>query len=126
MNKEEAIQESASFVPKQAELDAIINAPEKPKRTAEQAFLDMWFGCTLHFDEEYPQAVFLMKDGKVMFAQDFKNEYLWCNYDLVWLIFRDEFGMVKYQQWQSFTSKLVEERFKLKGLTPQLKQKWHN
>lgn len=86
-------------------------------KSFEEMFLDMWFGCTLHKDAEYPESVFLMKNGEWMFEQDFKNGRLYCRYNKVWKVFIDEFGH-NFDQISDLIRGIVEQRFKLMGLTP--------
>ena len=125
INREEVIKKSAELqktiavaMEQQKELDSIINAPEKPKRTAEQAFIEMVDGCVIWItDHEYPQSVYWMKYGKWMFEQDWENSNFICSYQRVWSVFENEFAM-NYQSIQAFIAKMVEERFKLKGLIP--------
>lgn len=84
----------------------------------EEEFLNLWNGCTIKFDfEKYPQSIFLMKDGKYFFKQDFKNNNLWCSRQNVWSIFEKKFGL-KYTEIQLFITSTVEQHFKLRGLTP--------
>ena len=98
-----------------AEIDALINAVAS-KRTPEQAFHEMMNGCVIwNNDPQNEGCTNYMKDGKFMFQQDSKNGYFWCSYERVWSVFRDEFGM-KCEQWQAFVTKLLEERYNLRGL----------
>lgn len=82
-----------------------------------ELFLDMWFGCTLHRDIEYPNSVFLMKNGEVWFEQDFKNGCLHCRYDKVWKIFEDKFGY-NHNKIRDLINDIVVEHFKLSGIVP--------
>jgi hypothetical protein len=89
------------------------------KVSAEKRFLDLWNGCAIKFDfEKYPERIFLMKDNMVMFEQDFKNGYLWCDYKLVWSVFENEYGFT-YTDIQSFIKDVVERHFKMGVITPQ-------
>lgn len=92
------------------------------KEEMEKEFLNLWNGCTLKFDfEKYSQSIFLMKDGKYFFEQDFKRNYLWCSYNNVWSIFESKYGL-EYNEIQSFIRDMVEQHFKLGGLTPYLQK----
>ena len=83
------------------------------KISAEQRFLDLWNECTIKFDfDKYPESIFLMKNDRVIFEQDFKYGNLWVNYDLVWSVFEKEYSL-NYVDIQSLIKGMVEIHFKI-------------
>ena len=85
---------------------------------AEHEFLKMWYSCELMVWDEYPESLFMVRDGKeVLFEQDWKNGFLWCKYSTVWSIFESKFGYNKMQISQMISG-LLEEHLKNGVLTP--------
>ena len=109
MNKQQAQQELDALNQRKSELEAIINATEI---TAEQRLLQMFEGCVIHFDDEYPDSVFFMKEGEVWFELDAKNNYLWCRWKYVWQVFETQFDL-NYNQIRDLIKGTVEQRFKM-------------
>lgn len=58
----------------------------------------------------YPDSVFWVKDGKVFFERDDKNNRFWCSYVNVWSVFEKKFGM-EYNEIEWFLDKEVEKQF---------------
>jgi len=70
-------------------------------------------------EKEYPNWVFYFnKDNKITFQYNINNGNFWCNYKLYWSIFYEKFGF-NYNQVKDITKDMVEEHFKLGGITPQ-------
>ena len=67
--------------------------------------------------KEYPNSVFFFKEDKFWMEYDWKYENLWCRCEDFWEVLRKENGW-EYAEVQAFIKKQVEERFKLKGVTP--------
>jgi hypothetical protein len=65
--------------------------------------------------EEYPDNIFYMKDGEVVFEYDKRNGRVYISYDKVWSFLENFFSMV-IQQIQEVTKLWVEEHYKL-GVT---------
>ena len=85
---------------------------------AEHEFLKMWYSCELMVWDEYPESLFMVRDGKeVLFEQDWKNGFLWCKYSTVWSFFESKFGYNKMQISQMISG-LLEEHLKNGVLTP--------
>ena len=114
MNKQQAQQALNALNQRKSELEAIINAPEI---TPEQRLLQLFEGCVIHFDEQYPESVFFMKDGEIYFELDAKNNYIWCRYNYVWQLFETEFDL-NSNQIRDLIKGQVEQRFKMRGVTP--------
>lgn len=85
---------------------------------AEHEFLKMWYSCELMVWDEYPESLFMVRDGKeVLFEQDWKNGFLWCKYSTVWSFFESKFGYNKLQIIQMISG-MLEEHLKKGVLTP--------
>jgi hypothetical protein len=65
---------------------------------------------------KYPDYIFYMKDGKVIFEYNKKNGNVYVNYDEIWLFFETFFGM-ECQQIQGTTKIWVEEHYNLRVTT---------
>lgn len=84
---------------------------------AKRRFIEMLQGLEIRTDfEKAPHSVFFFKGGNYWFEIE-KNTTLWCHPSKVWFVFESEFGM-KYTEIQAFIKDMVEEYFKLNGLTP--------
>ncbi len=62
--------------------------------------------------EEYPNHIFFMKDGEVIFRYDKKNGYLYISYDKIWSFLESFFGL-KNKEIQDLTKEWAEEHYKL-------------
>ena len=112
MTKQEAIVKKESLQKEMAELDAIINAPDI---TPEERFWQIMNGCEIYTEKESPNSILFMKDGNLYF--ELENSTLWCSYINVWSVLKNEFTL-EYNQIQSLIRNQVEERFKMKRITP--------
>ena len=112
MTKQEATTKKESLQKEMAELEAIINAPDI---TPKERFWQIMNGCEIYTEKENPNSVFFIKNGSVFF--ELQNSTLWCSYHNVWRVFESEFSML-YQEIQSLIKNQMEERFKMKGITP--------
>ena len=65
--------------------------------------------------EEYPDYIFFMKDGKVIFDYNKKNGRVFISYDKIWSFLQNFFGL-NYEEIQDLTKEWVEEHYKL-GVT---------
>jgi len=71
-------------------------------------------------EKEYPNWIYYFnKENKIIFEYNTKNGYFWCNYKLYWSIFYEKFGF-NYNQIKYLTKDMVENHFKLGGITPQM------
>ena len=96
------------------------------KLTAEERFMQIYKSLTLkrkiHLyvveeDKYYYIGHFYNDEGTILMEYNSKNEFLWCNYDLVWSIFEKEYGM-NYDQIQALIKGLVEKDGKFRYVTP--------
>jgi hypothetical protein len=65
--------------------------------------------------EEYPDYIFFMKDGKVVFEYNKNNGDVGVSYDKIWSFLESFFGL-EYKEIQDLTKEWVEEHYKL-GVT---------
>lgn len=64
---------------------------------------------------KYPDYIFFMKDGEVIFDYNKENGSLYISYDKIWSFLQSFFGL-KYEEIQDLTKEWVEEHYKL-GVT---------
>ena len=86
---------------------------------AEYEFLKLWYSCEWITWDRYPESIFMILEGEVLFEQDWKNGFLWCKYSTVWSFFESKFGYNKLQISQMISG-LLEEHLKKGVLTPGL------
>ena len=55
--------------------------------------------------------------GECVFEQDWKTQYLWCKYSVIWKYLEDNYSS-NYSDIQSFIKDRLEEQDKMKVLTP--------
>ena len=69
--------------------------------------------------EEYPNSVFYKQNDEVLLElyQDEKNRYFFTDYDKIWSVFHDRFGL-SYTDIQAFIKREVESTLKLGSVTP--------
>ena len=65
--------------------------------------------------KKYPDYIFFMKDGEVVFDYNIENGNVFISYDKIWSILENFFGF-KYKEMQDLTKEWVEEHYKL-GVT---------
>ena len=112
MTKQEAISKKESLQKDIAELDAIINAKDI---TPEDRFWQIMNGCEIYTEKENPTSVFFIKNGRAFF--ELQNSNLWCSYENIWSILKNEYSL-GYGEIQSLIKNQMEERLKMKGITP--------
>jgi hypothetical protein len=96
-----------------AELEEQLEAAGMPPK---DVLLQLLSGCEVKLDlKKYPHSVFLFKDGKCFF--EIEGTRLWCSYNNVWTVFKDEHSM-SHDEIRSLIKSAVEEHFKIKGVTP--------
>jgi len=66
--------------------------------------------------EKYPDYIFFMKDGEVVFDYDKKNGYVGVSYDKIWSFLKSFFDL-KHKEIQVLTKEWVEEHYKLRVTT---------
>jgi hypothetical protein len=69
--------------------------------------------------EKYPDYIFFMKDGKVIFTYNKENGYVGISYDKIWLLLSSFFGL-EYEEIRDLTKEWVEEHYKLDVTTTRL------
>ena len=104
-------------------------------------FWDKFNSCYLVKHNDYPNSVFMFYDtnfvrskklanildkeveypkepkGKCLFELDFKNKYLFCDYDNIWTFLELNYS-INYQEIKKLIKYWLEEHNKLKVLTP--------
>jgi hypothetical protein len=65
--------------------------------------------------EKYPDYIFFMKDGKVIFDYNKNNGHVYISNDKIWSFLKSFFGL-EYEEIQDLTKEWVEEHYKL-GVT---------
>ena len=69
-------------------------------------------------EKKYPEWIFYFNENNnCIFQYNTKNGYFWCNYELYWNIFYENFNF-NYIIVRDITKDMVENHFKLKGITP--------
>ena len=69
------------------------------------------------FDEEDKLIFNKTDDSKILFYQDYKNGYLRCDYEEIWSVLSNKYGL-KYDDIKSLIKDVLLEGDKLKQLTP--------
>lgn len=86
------------------------------KNDMEGLFLSFLDGCEMNVDEQYPNSIFYVKNGKVLFRQELKNKYFSISNNSIWSVFYSKYCMDN-QQIQVFMKGMLEEHLKLVGYT---------
>ena len=90
---------------------------ESQKDRAIIKWLNSEYGdLTPYETEEYPNHIFFMKDGGVVFEYDKINKSAHISNDEIWSFLESFFGL-KYWEIQDLTKKWVEEHYKLRVIT---------
>jgi hypothetical protein len=105
----------------QEQLAQIDKQRNKDVKTKEQRFLELISGIDVHQPkvdfQKYPNLLFWFdKDGNYVCEYDWKNNHFWFSYSNVWSVFESEFAL-NYQEIRMFLNGMVEEHFKLEGVT---------
>ena len=80
-------------------------------------WLNSEYGDLIPFEtEKYPDYIFFMKDGKIIFDYNKKNGYVYISYDKIWSFMGSFFGL-EYEEIQDLTKEWVEEHYKLRVTT---------
>jgi hypothetical protein len=66
--------------------------------------------------DEYPNHIFFMKDGEVIFDYNKKNGWVYISYEKIWS-FLETFFEMEFKEIQSLTKEWVEEHNKLRVTT---------
>jgi hypothetical protein len=69
--------------------------------------------------EKYPNHIFFMKDGEVVFDYNIENGITYISYDKIWSFLENFFGL-KHKEIQDITKEWVEERYKLRVTTTRI------
>jgi hypothetical protein len=105
----------------QEQLAQIDKQRNKDVKTKEQRFLELISGIDVHKPkvdfEIHPNSLFWFdKDGNNICDYDWKSKYFWFSYSKVWSVFESEFAL-NHQEIRTFLNGMVEEHFKLEGVT---------
>ena len=84
---------------------------------AEYEFLELWYSCKWMTWDRYPESIFMVSEGEVLFEQDWKNNYLFCKYSKVWSLFESKFEY-NSMQINDMISGILKEHLKNGVLTP--------
>ena len=86
-------------------------------------YLNSEYGDLEQFEtEEYPDIIFFMKDGEVVFDYNKKNGIVYISYDKIWSFLESFFGL-EYREIQDLTKKWVEEHYKLRVKTTRIRRR---
>ena len=83
----------------------------------ERFLLEMMNGIKPFTSKNYPESVFWKKDDDILFEQDYKNGWLRCNYNRIWLVLSKKYEY-SYSEIQSFVKRIADKDDNLGGLTP--------
>ncbi len=73
-------------------------------------------GLVRYETDSYPNYIFFMNDGKVIFNYNKENGYVGISYDKIWLLLSSFFGL-EYEEIRDLTKEWVEEHYKLEVTT---------
>jgi len=100
------------------------NQIEELKKESQKEEMEEWFksllnGLEIEIIDDYPDSVFYKKNGKVFFQlfKDSEKKYFYCNYDLVWSVFKIKYDL-NYDETQAFIKSMVEKHLKLGIVIP--------
>lgn len=111
MKKEEAKIKKESLLKEIEILDKILNTPEI---TAEQRLLEMFNECVID-TENIKGAVVFMKGVEWHFK--IRKDTISCRNKYVWDVLKQEYSL-NNKEIQALIKKVLEEAFKINGLTP--------
>ena len=74
-------------------------------------------------DNNYPDSIFYHKNGNIYFELDLKNNYLWCDYDMVWNVFSNN-NELDYSETQCVIKNMVEQYTNWGSVTPCTTPPW--
>jgi hypothetical protein len=81
-------------------------------------FLNLFNDLESVQSEEYEHWVlYRYKKGHNFMIYDRKNEYVYINYDEIWSVLEDKFGL-NYFEIQGLTKRWLDEVYNLRGVTP--------
>jgi hypothetical protein len=77
-------------------------------------YLNTKYGDLVPYEtEKYPNHIFFMKDGKVIFEYNKKNRDVYMSYSYLWSFLKTFFGL-ENKEIQIITKKWVNEHYKLR------------
>jgi hypothetical protein len=68
-------------------------------------------------EEQENWTLYRYKKGNNIMIYDRKNEYVYINYNEIWLVLEDKFGL-NYSETQELTARWLDEVYNLRGVTP--------
>ena len=80
--------------------------------------------------DEYPNHIFFMKDGEVIFDYNKKNGWVYISNEKIWSLLESFFGL-EYEEIQDLLKQWVEEHYKLRVTTTNeiwsdMESRWRN
>ena len=94
---------------------------ENQKDRAIIKWLNSEFGDLTPFKtKKYPDYIFFMKDGEVIFDYHKKSRYVGFSFEKIWSFLKNFFGL-EYEEIQDLTKEWVEEHYKLRVTTTMLR-----
>ena len=94
-------------------------------------YLNIEYGdLTPYETDEYPNHIFFMKDGEVIFDYNKKNGWVYISNEKIWSLLESFFGL-EYEEIQDLLKQWVEEHYKLRVRTTKVSRKqyffrWRN
>ena len=79
--------------------------------------ISLFYNLNEYHDKRYPNSIFYHKNGKIYFELNTKNKNLWCDYELVWRVFSEEYTL-EYTETQNIIKNWVEQHTNCESVTP--------
>jgi hypothetical protein len=99
---------------------------EELKKEVQKDEMEEWFRSLLNelqieIKDDDPKSVYYKKNGKIFFElyQGSIKTYFYCDYKLVWSIFKEKYKLINYNEIQEFIRSMVEQYLKLSNVTPE-------
>ena len=83
--------------------------------------ISLFYNLNEYHNPEYPDSIFYHKNGKIYFELNTKNKNLWCDYELVWRVFSEEYTL-EYTETQNIIKNWVEQHTNCELVTPSWKK----
>jgi hypothetical protein len=74
---------------------------------------------TVQSEEQENWTLYRYKKGHNFMIYDRKNEYVYINYNEIWSVLDDKFGL-NYSEIQELTARWLDEVYNLRGVTPKI------
>ena len=93
------------------------NLADKNKISKEEWFKYILERLKSYESEQFPNFISYKLGLDILFDLDKKKDVLWCDYDKIWSIFVNKYGLI-YNDIQPFIKNKMEEYLKLRSITP--------